>query len=29
MERPLQLFTRWYGFALMFPATAVYDGSRR
>lgn len=23
-ERPLQVFTRWYGFALTFPGTAVY-----
>jgi hypothetical protein len=29
VERPLQLFTRWYGFALMFPATTVYGPSRR
>ncbi len=27
MERPLQVFTRWYGFALTFPATEVYEGS--
>ena len=25
MERPLQLFTRWYGFALTFPDTEVYE----
>ena len=24
IERPLQLFTRWYGFALTFPDTEVY-----
>ncbi len=24
MERPLQLFTRWYGFALTFPGTTIY-----
>ncbi len=24
MERPLQLFTRWYGFALTFPGTDVF-----
>lgn len=24
VERPLQLFTRWYGFALTFPETEVY-----
>lgn len=24
IERPLQLFTRWYGFALTFPETKVY-----
>ena len=24
VERPLQLFTRWYGFALTFPETDVY-----
>jgi hypothetical protein len=23
-ERPLQLFTRWYGFALTFPGTDVF-----
>ena len=23
-ERPLQVFTRWYGFALTFPGTSVY-----
>ena len=23
-ERPLQLFTRWYGFALTFPETTIY-----
>ncbi|NIR44185.1 MAG: DUF3179 domain-containing protein [Gemmatimonadetes bacterium] len=25
MDRPLQLFTRWYGFALTFPETEVYE----
>ena len=25
MDRPLQLFTRWYGFALTFPSTAIYQ----
>jgi hypothetical protein len=25
-ERPQQVFTRWYGFALTFPATSVYPG---
>ena len=25
VERPQQLFTRWYGFALTFPDTRVYD----
>lgn len=24
IERPLQLFTRWYGFALTFPGTTIY-----
>jgi hypothetical protein len=24
VERPLQVFTRWYGFALTFPGTAIY-----
>jgi hypothetical protein len=24
-ERPLQVFTRWYGFALTFPATEIYE----
>lgn len=24
-ERPLQLFTRWYGFALTFPGTTIYE----
>ena len=23
-DRPLQLFTRWYGFALTFPETTIY-----
>ena len=26
MERPMQLFTRWYGYALTFPETEVYTG---
>ena len=26
IQRPLQVFTRWYGFALMFPETEVYEG---
>ncbi|MFQ5680018.1 MAG: DUF3179 domain-containing (seleno)protein, partial [Gemmatimonadota bacterium] len=25
VERPLQVFTRWYGFALTFPGTEVYE----
>lgn len=25
LERPLQLFTRWYGYALTFPDTEVYE----
>ncbi len=25
IERPLQLFTRWYGFALTFPGTTIYQ----
>ena len=24
IERPLQVFTRWYGFALTFPETEIY-----
>ena len=24
VERPMQLFTRWYGFALAFPGTTIY-----
>ena len=24
-ERPLQVFTRWYGFALTFPHTEIYE----
>ena len=24
-ERPLQVFTRWYGFALTFPTTSIYS----
>ena len=27
MERPLQVFTRWYGFSLTFPDTEVYEGT--
>lgn len=26
VERPLQVFTRWYGFSLTFPETEVYQG---
>lgn len=26
LERPMQLFTRWYGYALTFPGTSVYAG---
>ena len=26
VERPMQVFTRWYGFALSFPETKVYGG---
>jgi hypothetical protein len=26
MERPLQVFTRWYGFSLTFPGTEIYGG---
>ena len=25
MDRPLQLFSRWYGFALTFPGTNIYE----
>ncbi len=25
MDRPLQLFSRWYGFALTFPGTEIYE----
>jgi hypothetical protein len=25
VERPMQLFTRWYGFALTFPGTEIYE----
>jgi len=25
IERPLQVFTRWYGFALTFPETEIYE----
>jgi hypothetical protein len=24
IERPLQVFTRWYGFALTFPGTEIF-----
>jgi hypothetical protein len=24
-ERPMQLFTRWYGYALTFPETQIYE----
>ena len=27
IERPRQVFTRWYGFALTFPETEIYGGS--
>lgn len=26
IERPLQLFTRWYGYALTFPETEIWEG---
>ena len=26
--RPLQIFTRWYGFSLTFPDTEIYGGGR-
>ncbi len=26
-ERPLQVFTRWYGFALTFPEAEIYEGA--
>ena len=30
IERPHQVFTRWYGFALTFPETEIWgDGSGR
>jgi hypothetical protein len=29
IERPRQVFTRWYGFALTFPETEIYDESPR
>ncbi len=29
IERPRQVFTRWYGFALTFPETEIYGESRR
>jgi len=25
LDRPLQLFSRWYGFALTFPGTGIYE----
>ena len=25
-DRPMQMFTRWYGFAYTFPGCQVYDG---
>ena len=25
LDRPLQLFSRWYGFALTFPGTEIYE----
>jgi hypothetical protein len=25
-RRPLQVFTRWYGFSLTFPGVAIYEG---
>ena len=25
LERPLQVYTRWYGFSLTFPETEVYE----
>jgi hypothetical protein len=28
VERPQQVFTRWYGFALTFPATSIYSTPR-
>ena len=28
-QRPLQVFTRWYGFSLTFPETGVYSAARR
>jgi hypothetical protein len=28
IERPQQVFTRWYGFALTFPGTAIYVPNR-
>lgn len=29
MDRPRQLFTRWYGYALTFPETEVYEPNRQ
>jgi hypothetical protein len=26
-DRPLQIFTRWYGFALTFPGTSIFEES--
>jgi hypothetical protein len=28
LERPMQLFTRWYGFALTFPQVQIYAPPR-
>ncbi len=28
VDRPLQVFTRWYGFSLTFPETRVYGEGR-
>jgi hypothetical protein len=25
VERPQQVFTRWYGFALTFPGTEIFE----
>ena len=27
IERPRQIFTRWYGFSLTFPETEIYGDS--
>ncbi|NIM48504.1 MAG: hypothetical protein GTN62_02360 [Gemmatimonadales bacterium] len=29
MDRPMQMFTRWYGYALTFPKTEVYEPEHR